>query len=131
MRVFVTGASGFIGSAVVRELLDAGHCVLGLARSDKAARAVEAAGASVHRGDLEDLDSLRHGAADADAVIHTAFNHDFTVSRRVAAEADRPAVEAMAETLVGSNRRLIMTSGTGGLAPGRLATEDIAPDLAS
>jgi nucleoside-diphosphate-sugar epimerase len=131
MRVFVTGASGFIGSAVVTELLTTGHAVVGLARSDQAARAVEAAGATVHRGDLEDLDSLRRGAAEADAVIHTAFNHDFTVSRREAAQTDRRAVEAMAETLVGSDRRLIMTSGTGGLAPGRLATEDTAPDLAA
>jgi nucleoside-diphosphate-sugar epimerase len=130
MRVFVTGASGFIGSAVVKELLDAGHTVVGLARSNQAARAVEAAGATVHRGDLEDLDSLRRGAAEADAVIHTAFNHDFTVSRHDAAQTDRRAVGAMAESLVGSHRRLIMTSGTGGLAPGRLATEDAVPDLA-
>jgi nucleoside-diphosphate-sugar epimerase len=131
MRVFVTGASGFIGSAVVRELVQAGHEVVGLARSDRAADAVEAAGASVHRGDLEDLDSLRRGAGEADAVIHTAFNHDFTVSRRDASQTDRRAVEAMAETLAGSNRRLVITSGTAGLAPGRLATEDTTPDLAA
>jgi nucleoside-diphosphate-sugar epimerase len=131
MRVFVTGASGFIGSAVVRELLQAGHEVVGLARSDKAADSVGAAGATVHRGDLGDLDSLRRGAGEADAVIHTAFNHDFTVSRRDASQTDWRAVEAMAETLVGSNRRLVMTSGTAGLAPGRLATEDTPPNLAA
>jgi nucleoside-diphosphate-sugar epimerase len=129
MRVFVTGASGFIGSAVVTELLNAGHEVLGLARSDDAAAKVAAAGAAVHRGDVEDLDSLRRGAAEADGVIHTAFNHDFTVPRPVAAEADRRAVEAMAEALAGSNRPLLITSGTSGLAPGRVATEDTPTDL--
>jgi nucleoside-diphosphate-sugar epimerase len=129
MRVFVTGATGFIGSAVVRELLGAGHEVVGLARSDQGAAAVAAAGAAVHRGDLEDLDSLRRGAASADGVIHTAFNHDFTVSRVDAARTDRRAVEAMAEALAGSDRPLVITSGTGGLAPGRLATEDTPIDL--
>ena len=128
MRVFVTGATGFIGSAIVRELLDMGHEVVGLARSDQGAAAVAAAGAAVHRGDLEDLDSLRRGAAGADGVIHTAFNHDFTVSRVDAARTDRRAVEAMAEAL-GSDRPLVITSGTGGLAPGRLATEDTPIDL--
>jgi nucleoside-diphosphate-sugar epimerase len=131
MRVFVTGATGFIGSAVVRELLDTGHEVLGLARSDESAGKLAATGAQVHRGELDDLDSLRRGAAAADGVIHTAFNHDFTVPRPVAAQADRRAIVAMAEVLEGSGRPLVMTSGTGGLAPGRLATEDIAPDLAS
>jgi nucleoside-diphosphate-sugar epimerase len=129
MRVFVTGATGFIGSAVVRELLDAGHEVVGLARSDEGAAAVAAAGAAVHRGDLDDLDSLRRGAAGADGVIHTAFNHDFTVSRVDAAMTDRRAVEAMAGALAGGDRPLVITSGTSGLAPGRLATEDMPIDL--
>jgi nucleoside-diphosphate-sugar epimerase len=127
MRVFVTGATGFIGSAVVRELLDAGHEVLGLARSDRAATAVAAAGAKVNRGDIGDLDSLRRGAADSDGVVHTAFNHDFTVSRVDASAADRLAVEAMAETLVGTDRRIVIASGTGGLSPGHLATEQTVP----
>lgn len=129
MRIFVTGATGFIGSALVRELLDAGHQVSGLARSQEAAGRVATAGATVHRGDLDDLESLRRGAAAADAVIHTAFNHDFTVSRREAAQSDLRAVEAMAETLVGSDRPLLITSGTSGLSPGRVATEDTPTDL--
>jgi nucleoside-diphosphate-sugar epimerase len=131
MRVFVTGASGFIGSAVVRELLHAGHHVLGLARSDESAAAVQAGGAAVHRGDLDDLESLRQGAAAADAVVHTAYNHDFTVSRPEAAAADRRAIEAMAETLAGSGRPLVITSGTGRRAPGQVATEDVLPDPAT
>lgn len=131
MRVFVTGATGFIGSAVVRELLDSGHDVLGLARSDEGGARLAAMGARVHRGDLEDPDSLRRGAASADGVIHIAFNHDFTVPRQVAAATDRRAIVAMAEVLEGSDRPLVMTSGTAGLAPGRLATEEMKPDLAS
>ncbi|TMC54298.1 MAG: SDR family oxidoreductase [Chloroflexi bacterium] len=127
MRVFVTGATGFIGSAVVRELLDAGHEVLGLARSDQAAAAMAAAGAKVHRGDIGDLDSLRRGAAASDGVVHTAFNHDFSVSRHKAAAADRLAVEAMAEALVGTDRPIVITSGTAGLSPGHLATEQTIP----
>jgi nucleoside-diphosphate-sugar epimerase len=127
MRVFVTGATGFIGSAVVHELLGAGHEVLGLARSDHAAAAVAAAGATVHRGDISDLDSLRRGAAASDGVVLTAFNHDFTVSRVEASAADRLAVEAMAEVLVGTDRPIIITSGTGGLSPGHLATEQSVP----
>jgi nucleoside-diphosphate-sugar epimerase len=129
MRVFVTGATGFIGSAVVRELLGAGHEVVGLARSDDGAVAVTAAGAIVHRGDVGDLDSLMAAAGVADGVIHTAFNHDFTIPRKVAAAADARAVQAMGEALAGTGRPLVITSGTGGLAPGRLATEDTAPDL--
>jgi nucleoside-diphosphate-sugar epimerase len=127
MRVFVTGATGFIGSAVVSELLDAGHEVVGLARSERAAAGVAAAGAMVHRGDIGDLDSLRRGAGESDGVVHTAFNHDFSVSRVEASAADRLAVEAMAEALVGTDRPIVVTSGTGGLSPGRLATEQTVP----
>lgn len=127
MRIFVTGATGFIGSSIVRELLDAGHEVFGLARSDHAAAAVAAAGASVHRGDIGDLDSLRRGAAESDGVVHTAFNHDFSVSRQEAAAADRLAVEAMAEALAGTEGPIVIASGTAGLSPGHLATEETVP----
>ncbi len=124
MRVFLTGATGFIGSRIVPELLDAGHRVLGLTRSEAGARWLEAAGAEVHRGTLEDPDSLARGAAQADAVIHTAFDHDF--SRFVEnCEKDRRVIGAMAEVLAGSDRPLLITSGTGlgGTGPGRPAVE--------
>lgn len=130
MHVFVTGATGWVGSAVVEELLHAGHTVTGLARSDDKAAALAATGARVVRGTLDDLDVLRNAASTADAVIHTAFNHDFSKFAANAAQ-DRLAIEALGGALEGSQRPLLVTSGLARIAQGRAATEDDVPGPAS
>lgn len=137
MRVFVTGASGFVGSAIVKELLQAGHKVLGLVRSDNAAEALIKTGAEVHRGNLDDLESIKSGAAQCDAVIHTAFNHDFSRFKENC-EDDRKVITTIGSVLVGSDRPLVITSGVGVMNYGKMLTEndnppgsDVAPRAAS
>jgi nucleoside-diphosphate-sugar epimerase len=126
MRVFVTGATGWVGSAIVEDLISAGHDVLGLSRSEKGAKALSAAGAKIHRGTLADLESLSSGASQVDAVIHTAFNHDFSKFTENCLE-DQRAIEILGATLEGSERPMLVTSGVALLSPGRTATEQDVP----
>ena len=132
MRIFVTGASGWIGSALVPELLGAGHEVVGLARSDASAQALDAAGAMVQRGDVDDPEGLAKAAADSDGVVHLAFQHEvaFGGNFAAAAAADRRAVEAMGDALADSDRPFVLASGMLGLTNGRVATENdgLVPD---
>lgn len=129
MRIFLTGATGYIGSAITKDLLEAGHKVVGLARSDASAAALVAAGAEVHRGNLDDFDSLKAGASAADGVIHNAFNNISETTDFVAAsQADLAAVEAIGSALEGTDKPFIVTSGTLLLTPSRLGTENDAPD---
>ena len=130
MRYFVTGASGWIGSAVVAELIEAGHEVVGLARSDASAERVRALGADVHRGELDDLESLVAGAAASDGVVHLGYNHDFSRMGE-AAQTDLAAINAIGGALEGTDRPLLIASGTLGLATGRVATEEDSADPSS
>ncbi|MET0464298.1 MAG: SDR family oxidoreductase [Chitinophagaceae bacterium] len=129
MRVFVTGASGFVGSAIVKDLLQAGHQVTGLARSDQSAAQLIDSGAAVHRGDLEDMESLKQGTERCDAVIHTAFNHDFS-RFKTNCEADRQVIIALGDALAGTDRPLVITSGVGLLSYGREVSENDTPPTA-
>jgi len=126
MKVFLTGATGFIGTALIQELMGAGHTVLGLARSEEGAKKLKDAGAKVHMGNLEDLESLRTGAKESDGIIHAGFIHDFSRFAEVCA-VDKLAIETMGEVLKGSNRPFVVTSGTALISPGVVATEDMKP----
>jgi nucleoside-diphosphate-sugar epimerase len=122
MRVFVTGATGWVGSAVTNDLIAAGHQVLGLTRSEQGAQALAKAGAEIHRGDLSDLASLRAGAAQADGIVHTAFNHDFA-NFQASCDEDQRAIEALGAAIEGTTKPLLVSSGVALLTPGRVCTE--------